>query len=625
MSDIKIFVSHRIDQDNVTIDNPLFVNVRCGAVFDKRENVEMLGDNTGDNISEKRESFCELTVQYWAWKNVKADYYGLCHYRRYLSFSDRKLPEDHYQNIIMQGITDKTINTLCLDEKSMTKKIIQYDLILAQPSKVYSVYKQFGEAGYLQQSDLDLVVQIIHEKYPECDDAAKKYLSGDKFYPCNIFIMKKRLFFLYSEWLFDILFELERRLDLKNASEERMRTVGEIAERLLGIYFTYLKQKENININIMQRVLFINTLYQDEFCPAFNFNNVPIVFASNDYFAPILGVCLQSIINNSTVNNNYDIIILHRNIHKQNQQYLKSLIDGKRNFKIRFYNTSMKVINFNLKVHDHISVETYYRFLIQDILQKYDKAIYIDCDLIINRDIAELYNINLGTNCIGATYDVDFIGQLGSNKNTQIYAFNKLQLKNPYQYFQAGVLILNLYEMRKLYTVEELLEFAQKTEYKYMDQDILNIKFQNKVKYIDLRWNVLSDCAHYRLDNVIKYAPCELYQEYLRAREDPYIIHYAGFSKPWNNPEEDYGIEFWKTARQTIFYEMLIHKIAISTSWQSMTDYRNISKNSKKFHSFIKKILYFIVEKIFPKGTTRRSLLKKYYFNLRRWNDIENI
>ena len=86
--DIKIFVSHRIDLDSETIDNPLYVNVRCGAVFDKRENVDMLGDDTGDNISEKRDSFCELTVMYWAWKNVKADYYGLCHYRRYLSFAE---------------------------------------------------------------------------------------------------------------------------------------------------------------------------------------------------------------------------------------------------------------------------------------------------------------------------------------------------------------------------------------------------------------------------------------------------------------------------------------------------------------------------------------------------------
>ena len=71
--DIKIFVSHRIDLDSETIDNPLYIPVRCGAVYDEREDITMLGDDTGDNISEKRMSYCELTVQYWAWKNIKAD------------------------------------------------------------------------------------------------------------------------------------------------------------------------------------------------------------------------------------------------------------------------------------------------------------------------------------------------------------------------------------------------------------------------------------------------------------------------------------------------------------------------------------------------------------------------
>lgn len=66
--DVKIFVSRRIDIDSVLVDNPLYVPVRCGAVFDKENPRGLLGDNTGDNISEKRGSFCEFTVQYWAWK-----------------------------------------------------------------------------------------------------------------------------------------------------------------------------------------------------------------------------------------------------------------------------------------------------------------------------------------------------------------------------------------------------------------------------------------------------------------------------------------------------------------------------------------------------------------------------
>lgn len=64
--DIKIFVSHRIDQDSEIIDNSLYIPVRCGAVYDERENVDMLGDDTGENISDKRMSYCELIMQYWA-------------------------------------------------------------------------------------------------------------------------------------------------------------------------------------------------------------------------------------------------------------------------------------------------------------------------------------------------------------------------------------------------------------------------------------------------------------------------------------------------------------------------------------------------------------------------------
>ena len=74
---IAIFVSHRIDLKSMVIDNPLYVPVRCGAALDENdEGNVIMGDNTGDNISEKRISFCEYTVQYWAWKNYDADYYG---------------------------------------------------------------------------------------------------------------------------------------------------------------------------------------------------------------------------------------------------------------------------------------------------------------------------------------------------------------------------------------------------------------------------------------------------------------------------------------------------------------------------------------------------------------------
>lgn len=131
-SDIKIFVSHRIDKDTEIIDSPLYYNIRCGAVYDKREKVEILGDNVGENISEKRNSFCELTVMYWAWKNMQADYYGLCHYRRYLSFAE------HSANIIEKNYIDsKLISEYKLNDINALKNLVnKYDILACYPENV---------------------------------------------------------------------------------------------------------------------------------------------------------------------------------------------------------------------------------------------------------------------------------------------------------------------------------------------------------------------------------------------------------------------------------------------------------------------------------------------------------
>ena len=147
---IKIFVSHRIDQMSETIDNPLYVNVRCGAVYDKRNPEEyghILGDNTGDNISEKKYKYSELTVQYWAWKNQNADYYGLCHYRRYLIFRNacddyERDQRDQVQCNYLNKENEKKLGLL--DAESMEHLISQYDLLVNKEFDIRKVYTPRG-------------------------------------------------------------------------------------------------------------------------------------------------------------------------------------------------------------------------------------------------------------------------------------------------------------------------------------------------------------------------------------------------------------------------------------------------------------------------------------------------
>lgn len=130
MKKIKIFVSHRKDINSATISNPLYINVVCGQALGNPQKGK-IGDNTGDNISIKQPYYSEYTVQYWAWKNVEADYYGLCHYRRYLSFADKMFPEYNDQRFAAEpNMKLKFIKKYgLLNPFKMRREIEKYDVI----------------------------------------------------------------------------------------------------------------------------------------------------------------------------------------------------------------------------------------------------------------------------------------------------------------------------------------------------------------------------------------------------------------------------------------------------------------------------------------------------------------
>lgn len=111
-----------------------------------------------------------------------------------------------------------------------------------------------------------------------------------------------------------------------------------------------------------------------------------------------------------------------------------------------------------------------------------------------------------------------------------------------------------------------------------------------------MSWNMITDCAHTRVKEVISYAPSYIQEEYKKAHSNPKLIHYAGFMKPWFNPTEDYAHYFWYYLRKTPFYEELIYKM-----------YQRASKSGDNIKPNIRKI----IDLFLPKGTRRRELVKK--------------
>lgn len=270
--DIKIFVSHRIDVNSVLVNNSIYVPVKCGAVFSETNNHLYLGDDTGDNISEKRMMYGELTVQYWAWKNCTADYYGLCHYRRYLSFSDNTLANDHFNMCHEIAITDKAIKKHNLfDEIGNSKVIIANDVVFLRGASVKIILVKGGypktvrelwEAHhnlFIDKKYIDILLSVIKEYRPGYYKSAVGYFNSDIHYGFNCFVMKKEFFLRLCEFQFPVLFKLENQIKNEHYTGLMERLPGYLGEIMYGIFIYHLINVEHVKYKELPAVFFSTT------------------------------------------------------------------------------------------------------------------------------------------------------------------------------------------------------------------------------------------------------------------------------------------------------------------------------------------------------------------------------
>lgn len=181
-------------------------------------------DNTGDNISSKNPYYCELTGLYWAWKNLDADYIGLCHYRRYFS-TCKKLPKTEAEKFKVVLSSDQAEGLLSNADIILPKKRNYY---------IETIYNHYKHTMYIEP--LDITGDVLREKYPEYVKEFEGLKHTTKMHAFNMFIMKKELLDQYCTWLFDVLGEVEKRVDSSQYSDFHKRFFGRISERLLDVW-----------------------------------------------------------------------------------------------------------------------------------------------------------------------------------------------------------------------------------------------------------------------------------------------------------------------------------------------------------------------------------------------------
>ena len=200
-------------------------------------------DNTGNNISSKNPYFCELTGMYWGWKNLNSKYIGLVHYRRYFT-AEKKIPKEENEKF-----------NIVLKQKEVEKILQRTDVVLPKKRKYYieNLYSHYEHTMYVKP--LDETRKIIEEKYPEYLEEFDKLHKRTSAHMFNMFIMKKDVLDEYCSWLFDILFELENRIDISQYDSFHARFYGRISELLLDVWINKNQIKyEEAKVIDMQKV-----------------------------------------------------------------------------------------------------------------------------------------------------------------------------------------------------------------------------------------------------------------------------------------------------------------------------------------------------------------------------------
>ena len=267
-----------------------------------------------------------------------------------------------------------------------------------------------------------------------------------------------------------------------------------------------------------------------------NLNTIPIFFTVDDKYVPFLAVALQSLIENSSEKNYYLIKILYTSITEENQEKIKKY--EKENLNIEFVDLNYYInkIKNKLYTRDYYSVTTYFRLFIPNLYPQYNKALYLDCDIVLLADVAELYNIDMGDNLVAAAPD-DVIQKI---EVFQEYVEKVVGVADYRNYFNAGVLLMNLDELRKFDFQEKFLYSLEKIKFAVaQDQDYLNRLCKGRVKIISNVWDKMP-ISNDTDTNDLK------------------LIHYNLAFKPWHFEDILYKEYFWKYAKKTEFFDEII-------------------------------------------------------------------
>ncbi len=471
----------------------------------------MIGDDTGINISHKNRLHAESTALYWAWHNYERlgnpDYIGLMHYRRLLNFSGEQADETY------AGLQDEIIRKCCSRCDVVLSKLLPA-WSNKKKKNIPVIYEQYSLQHY--EKDLRLFIEIIRRDYPEMIPAMEKVLYHSQTISWyGIFVMKRELFFEYAKITFSIHNQLEKLVKWQDYPIDQQRFCGYLQEFLLNIFCIYKNSQKPLKI---EHLPLYRVKESDQKKTQLGID-IHICFGTDNKYIRHTATAIASVLKNANALDKYHFHILSQKLSWFNRQKLKQLK------KIRAFSVDFPEIDSDelqaygaTRLPDYINLSTYLRLFIPKVLPNIDKVIYLDSDLIALKDINSMMATDMQNHWFAGVEDINAVNLA-----------KHVGLPDS-RYINAGVLLINNKSCRENNYYQIMLHRIQKNIQRYAlgDQDILNDAFHDKIKLISYRYNMFFK-SHNRLKN---FKPSDS-EDFKESCEHPVIVHFVGPVKPW--------------------------------------------------------------------------------------------
>lgn len=268
-------------------------------------------------------------------------------------------------------------------------------------------------------------------------------------------------------------------------------------------------------------------------------NTVNVFFAADRNYLPYLAVAIASLSEHASKKYFYNVRILSEDLTKES--LFGTMGDIKSNVQISVFSVADKISHIKeelaLRLRDYYSDAIYYRIFIAEMFPTLKRAVYLDSDIVLNSDVANLYFTPIGENLLGAVTDESVMSQ----EIFREYVKKHVRMKRAEDYFNSGVLVMNLEKMREEKIKDQFINLLCKYNFRTVapDQDYLNFLCRGKIHYLESGWN-----KHAIAENEIN-------------RDKLYLMHYNMFNKPWKYSGVQNEDLFWKSAEKTAFAKKL--------------------------------------------------------------------